>query len=103
MNLLFRSNFTTDMKGKALLLYSGGLDTSVMIKWLQEIMNYDVSTLTLDVGQEKNNLKEIAQKAKKIGASETITRDVTDIFAEKYIAQAFRQRNKYNAAYFLFQ
>ena len=99
MNLLFRSNFTTDMKGKALLLYSGGLDTSVMIKWLQEIMNYDVSTLTLDVGQEKNNLREIAQKAKKIGASETITRDVTDIFAEKYIAQGILSDGLYEGIY----
>ncbi len=39
------------MKEKALLLYSGGLDTSVMIKWLQEQLNLDVVTLTLDVGQ----------------------------------------------------
>ncbi len=87
------------MKGKALLLYSGGLDTSVMIKWLQEKMDYEVSTLTLDVGQEKNNLKEIAQKAKKLGAVETITKDVTDIFAEKYVSQGILSDGLYEGIY----
>ncbi len=74
------------MGKKALLLYSGGLDTSVMIKWLQEEEGYEVSTLTLDVGQEKNNLKEIADKAKKLGAIDTITKDVTSKFAEDYVS-----------------
>lgn len=74
------------MNKKALLLYSGGLDTSVMIKWLQEKLGYDVSTLTLDVGQEKNNLRQIAEKAKKLGAVDTITKDVTSTFAEDYVS-----------------
>ncbi len=87
------------MKGKALLLYSGGLDTSVMIKWLQEKMDYEVSTLTLDVGQEKNNLKEIALKAKKLGAVETITKDVTEIFAQKYVAQGILSDGLYEGVY----
>lgn len=87
------------MKGKALLLYSGGLDTSVMIKWLQEKLDYDVSTLTLDVGQEKNNLLEIANKAKRLGAVETITKDVTSIFAEKYVAQGIMSDGLYEGVY----
>ena len=87
------------MNGKALLLYSGGLDTSVMIKWLQEKMNYEVSTLTLDVGQEKNNLKEIAQKARRLGAVETITKDVTDIFSEKYVSQGILSDGLYEGIY----
>lgn len=87
------------MKGKALLLYSGGLDTSVMIKWLQEKLDYEVSTLTLDVGQEKNNLKEIAEKAKKLGAVETITKDVTQIFAENYISAGIMSDGLYEGIY----
>ena len=87
------------MNGRALLLYSGGLDTSVMIKWLQEKLGYEVSTLTLDVGQEKNNLQEIAKKAKKLGAVETITRDVTDIFAEQYVAHGIMGDALYEGVY----
>ena len=87
------------MNAKALLLYSGGLDTSVMIKWLQEKLNYEVSTLTLDVGQEKNNLVEIAKKAKKLGAVDTITRDVTDTFASQYVAQGIMSDALYEGVY----
>lgn len=87
------------MNSKALLLYSGGLDTSVMIKWLQEKLNYEVSTLTLDVGQEKNNLKEIAEKAEKLGAVETITRDVTNKFADKYVSKGILSDGLYEGIY----
>ncbi len=87
------------MAGKALLLYSGGLDTSVMIKWLQEKMDYEVSTLTLDVGQEKNNLKEIAEKARKLGAVETITKDVTHTFADKYVSKGIMSDGLYQGVY----
>ena len=51
------------------LFARGGLDTSVMIKWLQEEMDFDVVTLTLDVGQEKNDLEAIAKKAEKTWGS----------------------------------
>ncbi|BAB60096.1 argininosuccinate synthase [Thermoplasma volcanium GSS1] len=57
-----------------LLLYSGGLDTSVMIKWMNENLGYDVSTLTLDIGN--NDLKSIREKAEAIGAVETFVEDV---------------------------
>lgn len=87
------------MKGKALLLYSGGLDTSVMIKWLQEKLNYEVSTLTLDVGQEKNNLSAIADKAKNLGAVDTITKDVTKKFAEKYVSYGILSDGMYEGVY----
>ncbi len=87
------------MQGKALLLYSGGLDTSVMIKWLQEKLGYEVSTLTLDVGQEKNNLIEIAKKAKRLGARETITRDVTETFANQYVAKGIMSDALYEGVY----
>ena len=55
------------MKDTTLLAYSGGLDTSVLIKWLQEKYDVDVITITLDVGQQ-DDLKEIEEKAKSLGA-----------------------------------
>jgi tRNA(Ile)-lysidine synthase TilS/MesJ len=48
---------------KCLLLYSGGLDTSVMLKWIQEQYNSSVVCLTMDIGQTADNLEEIKQKA----------------------------------------
>ncbi len=87
------------MKQKALLLYSGGLDTSVMIKWLQEKLNYEVATLTLDVGQEKNDLENISLKAKKLGAFETVTKDVTAKFAEHYISKGILGDALYQGVY----
>ncbi len=47
-----------------MLAYSGGLDTSVLVKWLQEKYNAEVITVTVDVGQ-KENLKEVEKKAKR--------------------------------------
>jgi len=87
------------MGKKALLLYSGGLDTSVMIKWLQEEMGYDVVTLTLDVGQEKNDLEAIAKKAKNLGAVETITRDVKKKFAYEFVSAGILNDGMYQDRY----
>lgn len=87
------------MKHRALLLYSGGLDTSVMIKWLQEEMGFDVVTLTLDVGQEKNDLNAISSKAKKLGAVITITEDVTDKFASEFVSAGILSDGMYQDQY----
>ena len=87
------------MGKKALLLYSGGLDTSVMIKWLQEEMDFDVVTLTLDVGQEKNDLEAIAKKAKKLGAVETVTRDVKKKFAYEFVSAGILNDGMYQDRY----
>ncbi|RJS86733.1 argininosuccinate synthase, partial [Candidatus Bathyarchaeota archaeon] len=51
---------------KVVLAFSGGLDTSVMVKWLQEKYGYDVVTLTLDLGQGKD-LKKVEEKAWSLG------------------------------------
>ncbi len=48
---------------KVVLLYSGGLDTSVMLKWIQEQYNAEVIALTIDIGQQADNLEEIKEKA----------------------------------------
>ena len=53
------------MKQKAILAFSGGLDTSVVVKYLQEKHNMDVVTVTVDVGQE-DDYKKISAKAKKL-------------------------------------
>jgi len=54
------------MKQKSILAFSGGLDTSVVVKYLQEKHNMDVVTVTVDVGQE-DDYKKISAKAKKLG------------------------------------
>ena len=54
------------MKQKAILAFSGGLDTSVVVKYLQEKYNMDVVTVTVDVGQN-DDYKKISAKAKKLG------------------------------------
>ena len=54
------------MKQKSILAFSGGLDTSVVVKYLQDIHDMDVITVTVDVGQ-CDDTKKIAEKAKKLG------------------------------------
>ena len=67
---------------KVLLLYSGGLDTSVMLKWIKDNYHAEVYTLTLDIGQQKDDLKAIQQKALKTGAKKAIIYDAKDEFAD---------------------
>lgn len=72
----------TQQKDKAVLAYSGGLDTSVCIKWLQEEKNLDVIAVVGDVGQEHEGLEKIKQKALKTGAVECLVVDMRDVFAQ---------------------
>ena len=60
---------------KILLLYSGGLDTSVMLKWIKDHYKAEVIALTLDLGQQHDDLEAVKQKALKLGALKTITFD----------------------------
>lgn len=87
------------MAKRALLLYSGGLDTSVMLKMLQEKLGMDVVTLTLDIGQEENDLKAISEKAHDLGAVDVITKDVKDVFAKDYISGEIRSDGLYGGVY----
>ncbi len=68
---------------KVLLLYSGGLDTSVMVKWIQNEMKKDVITLTLNIGN--SNLNEIKEKSLSLGSLDAIVMDVKDEFSNNYI------------------
>ena len=75
---------------KTVLAYSGGLDTSVCIKWLQERYKTDVITLTLELGQGEKDLKEIEEKAKKLGAIKTYSIDAREEFVRDYINPAIK-------------
>ncbi len=66
-----------------MLLYSGGLDTSVMVKWIQNEMKKDVVTLTLNIGN--SNLDEIREKALSLGALDAVVMDVKSEFSSEYI------------------
>ncbi|HEX9862665.1 MAG TPA: argininosuccinate synthase domain-containing protein, partial [Candidatus Bathyarchaeia archaeon] len=72
------------MTEKIVLAYSGGLDTSVLIKWLQEKYNAEVITVTVDVGQQEN-LKEAEEKAKKLGVLKHFSIDAKEEFAANYV------------------
>ena len=74
---------------KIVLAYSGGLDTSVIIKWLGEKYGYDVVAFIADLGQEED-LKAIRDKALKTGAVKAIVRDCRREFAEQYVLPAHR-------------
>ncbi len=86
---------------KVLLLYSGGLDTSVMLKWIQDNYKAKVVTLSLNLGQQHDDLKAIEKKAKKFGAEKTYTIDVRKEFAGNYIAKGIKANAHYQGEYHL--
>ena len=86
------------MTEKILLAYSGGLDTSVLAKWLQEKYDADVITVTVDVGQQED-LKEIEEKAKSLGVLKHYSIDVKEEFAANYIFPAIKANALYEGKY----
>ena len=88
------------MKGKAVLAFSGGLDTSVVIKYLQEKHNLDVVTVTVDVGQE-DNLKKISAKAKSLGVIRHYNIDARQEFVDSFIFPAIKANALYQKKYCL--
>jgi len=74
-------------KEKVVLAYSGGLDTSVAIQWLKEQKGVDVIALAVDVGQERQDLEVVRQKALGIGAIESIVKDVREEYVEEFISK----------------
>jgi len=83
------------------LLYSGGLDSSVILKWIQEIYHAQVIALTIDIGQKADDLEAIKQKALRLGAKKAIVLDCKDEFAEQYIARAIKANGSYQGDYHL--
>ena len=86
---------------KCVLLYSGGLDTSVMLKWIQDEYKCEVIALTIDVGQQADDLKAIEQKAIMLGAVKAIVIDAKKEFAEEYIVPAIKANGSYQGDYHL--
>ena len=86
---------------KVVLLYSGGLDTSVMLKWIQDNYKCQVITLTADLGQQHDDLKAIQQKALKFGAVKALVLDLKDEFADEYIAKGIKANASYQGDYHL--
>lgn len=86
---------------KVVLLYSGGLDTSVMLKWIQQEYKAQVIALTVDLGQLTDDLEEIRKKALKLGAIKAYVVDAKDEFAQEYIAKGIKANASYQGNYHL--
>jgi argininosuccinate synthase len=87
---------------RVLLLYSGGLDTSVMLRWIQERYDAEVVTLTVNLGQPGEDYAVIEGKARAIGAVECHIVDAREVFANEYLAPAIRANALYGGGYPLF-
>lgn len=85
-------------KSKIVLAYSGGLDTSVAIKWFQQELHYEVIAICVDVSEGKD-LAAIKQKALDIGASKCIVIDAKQEFAEHFILPALKANALYEGIY----
>jgi argininosuccinate synthase len=86
------------MSDKAILAYSGGLDTSVAIRWIREKYDLDVVTLTVDVGQG-DDLAEAERKSRLVGAVDHYTLDCKREFVEDYVFAAIRANALYESKY----
>ena len=88
------------LKKKIVLAYSGGLDTSIILKWLQENYNAEVITYTADIGQEIDR-KKIIKNAKKFGVKNIIIQDLKDTFVKDYVYPMIRGHAIYEGVYLL--
>ena len=88
------------MPKKIVLAYSGGLDTSVILKWLQNKYNCPVVTFTADIGQG-DELSPIETKAKTLGVEEIFIEDLQEEFVREYVFPMFRANTLYEGSYLL--
>ncbi len=88
--------------GRVLLLYSGGLDTSVMVRWIQEAYGAEIVTLTVDLGQPDEDWDVITGKARDLGALDALLVDAREEFANEYVLPAIRANALYGGGYPLF-
>jgi argininosuccinate synthase len=93
---------TPEQVHRVLLLYSGGLDTSVMLKWIQDSYGADVICLTVNLGQPGEDYEVIQGKAKMLGALETHVVDAREEFARDYLVPAIKANAVYGDGYPLF-
>jgi len=90
----------TDQYKKVVLAYSGGLDTSIILKWLQEQYGCEVVTFTADIGQGEE-LEPARAKAKKLGIREIFIEDLKEEFARDFIFPMFHANTVYEGEYLL--
>jgi argininosuccinate synthase len=88
--------------GRVLLLYSGGLDTSVMLKWIQEKYEAEVVALTVDLGQPGEDFQVVRDKALRLGALDCLVVDAKEEFAHEYVLPAIKANGLYGGGYPLF-
>jgi len=94
------SGKTNDGIGKVVLAYSGGLDTSVILKWLQDVYGCEVVTFTADIGQGEE-LEPARAKAKALGVKEIFIDDLREEFARDFVFPMFRANAIYEGEYLL--
>ena len=87
-------------KEKIVLAFSGGLDTSIILKWLQNEKNLEVVTFTADIGQGVE-IDEASKKAKSLGVKEIFIEDLTNEFVKEYVFPMFRANTLYEGQYLL--
>jgi argininosuccinate synthase len=88
--------------GRVLLLYSGGLDTSVMLRWIQERHGAEIVALTIDLGQPGEDWDVVTGKARDLGALEAIVADAREEFARGFVLPAIKANALYGGGYPLF-
>jgi argininosuccinate synthase len=88
--------------GRVLLLYSGGLDTSVMLRWIQDQYGAEIVALTVNLGQPDEDYDVIVGKARDLGAVDAIVVDAREEFASEYVLPAIKANAIYGDAYPLF-
>ena len=89
-----------ELKKRIVLAYSGGLDTSIILKWLQENYKVEVICYTADIGQ-KINKKKIVSNAKKLGVKKIIIKDLKNVFVKDYVFPMLRGHAIYEGVYLL--
>ena len=90
---------TKSQKQKVVLAYSGGLDTSVMVKWLQVEKDLDVVAISVNVGQESQDLGWVKQKALDMGAIAAEAVDLRDLYADQFLTKAIAANGLYEGTY----
>ena len=89
-----------NMKKKIVLAFSGGLDTSIILKWLQNEYKAEVITFTADIGQG-GEIKDAKKKAEQLGVKQIFIEDLQDEFVREYVFPMFRANTLYEGYYLL--
>ncbi|WP_433931765.1 argininosuccinate synthase [Sorangium cellulosum] len=87
-------------RSKIVLAYSGGLDTSVALRWLRDTREADIYCVIVDVGQ-REELASIARRAMQIGAADVLIEDARDDFAREFVFPMLRANARYEGAYLM--